>query len=58
MNKKRSVRVPVTDQFLKELRQKARDSDLDVTDATRILWREWIAGKVNIGLNVSKTEAA
>ncbi|MEW6234709.1 MAG: hypothetical protein AB1656_04920 [Candidatus Omnitrophota bacterium] len=49
MNKKRSVRIPVTEQMLKELRQKARENDIDVTDATRIFWRDWITGKIHIG---------
>ncbi|MEW6234712.1 MAG: hypothetical protein AB1656_04935 [Candidatus Omnitrophota bacterium] len=40
--------------MLKELRQKARENDIDVTDATRIFWRDWIVGKINIGSHVSR----
>lgn len=48
MNKTRSVRIPVTDALLKELRQKADSDDTDIANATRHFWRDWIAGNIEI----------
>lgn len=60
MLKNCSVRIPVTEQMLKELRNKAQADGIDVTNATRILWRDWIAGKANIGIHFESkaTDAA
>lgn len=49
MNKKRSVRIPITDTMLKELRQKAQNDAIDVSNATRLMWRDWINGNIRIG---------
>ena len=49
MNKTRSVRIPVSDELLKELRLKSEKDDINVNDATRMMWRDWIAGKIELG---------
>ncbi len=59
MNKKHSVRVPVTEQMLKELRRKSQAEDIEITDITRKFWDKWIAGKIKYDLLMDdQSEAA
>lgn len=49
MKKDQSVKIPVSEQMLKELKQTSARDDVDITDATRMFWKDWIAGNLRPG---------
>jgi len=52
MNARCNVRVPVPRDMLNAMREKSRREAISLPDVTRILWRDWLAGRISIGTRI------
>ena len=50
MKNNASLKVQVPSDLLQGLHAKAAKEDITLSSLTRLLWRDWLAGKIEIGV--------